>query len=209
MMWKSLLTCSLLLLLTIKSTLSYYVLVDAHSEECYFEKLTSGTKLLLTFEVIEGGFLDIDVRITGPDQKEVFRGDRESSGKTTFSAHMDGTYTLCFSNRMSTMTPKMVMFEIDIGDSPKLDMNTAGGSDNVTLHHNKLEELVAELSASLNNIKHEQEFMEVRERIHRAINDNTNSRVVMWSCFEAFILLAMAFGQVYYLKRFFEVRRVV
>jgi hypothetical protein len=69
--------------------------------------------------------------------------------------------------------------------------------------------------------------MEVRERIHRAsklfffkyifkifmflslVNENTNSRVVMWSCFEAFILLAMAFGQVYYLKRFFEVRRVV
>jgi hypothetical protein len=36
------------------------------------------------------------------------------------------------------------------------------------VHHNKLEELVAELSASLNNIKHEQEFMEVRERIHRS-----------------------------------------
>ena len=64
MAWKSLLACSLLLLLTIKSTLAYYVLVDAHSEECYFEKLTSGTKLLLTFEVIEGGFLDIDVRVS-------------------------------------------------------------------------------------------------------------------------------------------------
>ena len=36
------------------------------------------------------------------------------------------------------------------------------------VHHNKLEELVSELAASLNNIKHEQEFMEVRERIHRA-----------------------------------------
>ena len=36
------------------------------------------------------------------------------------------------------------------------------------MHHNKLEELVAELGAQLNNIKHEQEFMEVRERIHRA-----------------------------------------
>ena len=57
--------------------------------------------------------------------------------------------------------------------------------------------------------KHEQEYMEVRDRIHRAINDNTNSRVVMWSFFEAFVLVAMTVGQVYYLKRFFEVRRVV
>ena len=38
----------------------------------------------------------------------------------------------------------------------------------VLVHHNKLEELVSELSAALSNIKHEQEFMEVRERVHRA-----------------------------------------
>ena len=148
MAWKSLLTISFIVLLSLKSTLSYYVLVDAHSEECFFERLTSGTKLLLTFEVIEGGFLDIDIKvhrnsfislvyfsfiqIHGPDQKEIYRGDRESSGKTTFSAHMDGTYTLCFSNRMSTMTPKMIMFEMDVGDSPKLDMAAGGTADNVT-----------------------------------------------------------------------------
>lgn len=45
----------------------------------------------------------------------------------------------------------------------------------VLVHHNKLEELVAELSASLSNVKHEQEFMEVRERIHRA----SKSMIVM------------------------------
>jgi len=209
MNWNRFLFFSCILLLSWKNAAGYYILVDAHTDECFFEKMTSGTKLLLTFEVIEGGFLDIDVKITGPDQKEIYRGERESSGKTTFSAHMDGTYTLCFSNRMSTMTPKMVMFTMDLGDTPKLDAGAGATGENVTLHHNKLEELVAELSASLTNVKHEQEFMEVRERIHRAINENTNSRVVMWSCFEAFILLAMAFGQVYYLKRFFEVRRVV
>lgn len=41
------------------------------------------------------------------------------------------------------------------------------------------------------------------------VNDNTNSRVVWWSVFESFLLIAMTFGQIYYLKRFFEVKRVI
>ena len=41
------------------------------------------------------------------------------------------------------------------------------------------------------------------------VNDNTNSRVVWWAVFESFLLIAMTFGQIYYLKRFFEVRRVI
>ena len=42
-----------------------------------------------------------------------------------------------------------------------------------------------------------------------AVNDNTNSRVVWWSFFEAVLLVVMAVGQVYYLNRFFEVRAKV
>ena len=60
---KSLLVFSIAIFLLIKNASTYYILVDAHSEECFFERLTPGTKLLLTFEVIEGGFLDIDVKV--------------------------------------------------------------------------------------------------------------------------------------------------
>jgi hypothetical protein len=63
MVSKLLIILSFIALLSIQNVVSYYVLIDAHSEECFFEKLTSGTKLLLTFEVIEGGFLDIDVTV--------------------------------------------------------------------------------------------------------------------------------------------------
>ena len=81
--------------------------IDAHSEECFFDRVHAGTKMGLTFEVAEGGFLDIDVTITGPDHKVIHREERVSNGKYTFAAHMDGDYNYCFSNQMSTMTHKV------------------------------------------------------------------------------------------------------
>lgn len=69
--------------------------------------------------------------------------------------------------------------------------------------------MINTLSSSLRTVKHEQEYMSVRDRIHRNINESTNSRVVTWAFFEAMVLVIMVIGQVMYLKRFFEVRRVV
>nr|CAG4652155.1 EOG090X0D99 [Triops cancriformis] len=197
-----------LLLISFSSSIvqAYFVTVDAHAEECFFDKVTTGTKLGLMFEVAEGGFLDIDVKIIAPDGNVIYQGERESNGKYTFAAHMDGVFTYCFSNKMSTMTPKIVMFTMEVGETPIKDATVTGAEGNST-SHNKLEDMIKELSSALRSVKHEQDYMEVRERIHRAVNENTNSRVVLWSFFEAFVLVAMTVGQVYYLKRFFEVRR--
>ncbi|PSN56727.1 Transmembrane emp24 domain-containing protein [Blattella germanica] len=196
----------LLLISCLRVSYGYFITVDAHAEECFFDKVESGTKMGLMFEIAEGGFLDIDVKIVGPDGKIIYQGERETSGKYTFAAHMGGVYTYCFSNQMSTMTPKVVMFNMDIGESPKDQSGDASqGQDD----HNKLQEMIKELSTTLTGVKHEQDYMQVRDRIHRSINESTNSRVVLWSFFEALVLVAMTMGQVYYLKRFFEVRRVV
>ena len=45
--------------------------VDAHAEECFFDKVKTGTKMGLMFEVAEGGFLDIDVRIEGKGKNNI------------------------------------------------------------------------------------------------------------------------------------------
>ena len=45
---------------------AYFVSIDAHAEECFLERVPSGTKMGLIFEVAEGGFLDIDVEVRRP-----------------------------------------------------------------------------------------------------------------------------------------------
>lgn len=188
-------------------TSAFFIHVDANEEQCFFDRVVSGAKMGLMFEVSEGGFLDIDVKITGPDNKEIYKGERESTGKYIFAAHMDGVYTYCFSNQMSTMTPKVIMFSMEISPPGHTAAGPEGTDD--PAGSARLEEMVRELSNALTNVKHEQEYMEIRERVHRAINENTNQRVVLWAVFEALVLVSMTVGQIYYLKRFFEVRRVI
>lgn len=57
------------LLAVLSATASgYFVSIDAHAEECFYERVNSGTKMGLMFEVAEGGFLDIDVEVKYPTE---------------------------------------------------------------------------------------------------------------------------------------------
>ena len=104
------------LLFTCSCVQAYFISVDANSEECFFEQAQRGEKMTLTFEVAEGGFLDIDVNVIGPGGNSLYSGERESNGKFTLNADNDGVYKYCFGNKMSSMTPKMVMFSMEMGE---------------------------------------------------------------------------------------------
>ena len=108
--------------------------------------------------------MDIDVRIVAPDGKVMYNGEQESSGKFTFAAHTPGIYTYCFSNQKGTVTPKVVMFNMDIGAAPKpasAGDTAAGGAHEGDSENAKLDDMIKELSTSLWGVKTEQEYMEV------------------------------------------------
>lgn len=185
-----------------KQSGAYIITLDAHAEECFFESAVASTKLGFTFEVIEGGFYDIDVSIYDPDGNQIYQDPKASSGKYTIEANKDGHYKYCFSNKMSTVTPKVVMFNIET--ARHVQHKLSGAKD-----QEKMDEMMKELSTSLISVKHELEYLSVRDRIHRQINEATNSRVITWAWIELLIMLCVTISQVFYLKRFFEVRRVI
>ena len=155
--------------------------------------------MTLNFQVTGGGSLDIDVKITGPtDDVVVFTKQRDDAEMFTFAAPGAGTYQFCFSNAFSTVTAKQVGFTITVGDA--LTTNDLAKQEHLTA----LENSIMQVSEGLATIQNEQSFMRSRERAHRNTTENTNQAVLYWSIFEAVVLLAMSFGQIFYIKKSFE-----
>lgn len=130
---------------------------------------------------------------------------------------MDGRYTYCFSNEAWSANTKEVSFNVHgivyVPESeatqdpleregepqqatPTLDLNTD--------HRFLL--LVKQLSELLTAVKDEQSYIVMRERTHRNTAESTNARVKWWSVFQMGVLIGEGIFQVWWLKRFFEVK---
>lgn len=66
-----------------------------------------------------------------------------------------------------------------------------------------------DLNVGLKSVRDEQEYLLQREALHKEIAVKTNRRVMYWFVFQILLLCSIGYFQIYYLKRFFEVRRVV
>merc|ERR1712188_223081 len=132
-------------------------------------------------------------KILGPDDREIYQGKREKEGKYFFK--------FCFSNRMSTLTPKTVVMDIKVGKQ----MEQPG--DNFV--EDQLTPAIMQLADGISSIAAEEKYMRQREMVHRDTAESTNSRVLWWSILETVSLVAMSSFQIFYLRRSFEVRRPV
>lgn len=68
---------------------------------------------------------------------------------------------------------------------------------------------VRRLSELLAQVKDEQQYIVIRERTHRNTAESTNSRVKWWNLFVIGVVVGESLFQVWWLRRFFEVKRVV
>ncbi|MCJ1386285.1 p24 complex component [Xylographa soralifera] len=223
MLLPALSTCALLTTL-LGCALAHNIQMGAHSRECFHEELHKDDKMTVTFQVADrefggSGNLDIDffVRVStppgdlhpqkNPNSKYIQNPSggyqvhtrSVSTGDHSFEAPLDGKYLYCFSNEHWSASSKEVSFNVHgIVYVPEADAPS-----------DPLEAEVRQLSELLAQVKDEQSYIVVRERTHRNTAESTNGRVKWWSIFQLGVLIGEGVFQVWWLKRFFEVKRVV
>jgi len=155
--------------------------------------------MTVTYQVGEGGHLDIDFWLTDPEGTILTKHNRYSTGSTSITAEKDGRFEYCFSNQMSTMADKEVSFNVH-------GIIYISEDDDIVA---PVEREVRSLAIGLLTVKDEQEYIVVREKRHRDTAESTNDRVKWWSVLQAVVLFSVVAWQVYYLKSFFEVKRII
>ncbi|KAK4229135.1 emp24/gp25L/p24 family/GOLD-domain-containing protein [Podospora fimiseda] len=197
---KLLLSASVLL----SSVLAHNIQLPAHGRECFHESLHRDDKMTVTFQVGDrefgsAGNLDIDFWITNPVGQFEVNEKSISNGDFSFEAKHDGKYLYCFGNEHWGASSKEVSFNVhgivyvSEADAPQ----------------DPLEVEVRKLSELLERVKDEQSYIVVRERTHRNTAESTNSRVKWWNVFIIGVVIGESVFQVWWLRRFFEVKRVV
>lgn len=191
-----------LLLVAIVS--AHTVLLPPHGKQCFYENLKKNDELAISFQVgsrnpNNAEQFTIDFHIIGPTNKVERSVSELDHGDESIKATMDGKYQYCFSNERSSRVDLDVSFNvhgviyIDVND-PKSDT---------------LDYAISRLNQLTSDVKAEQNYLVIRERTHRNTAESTNSRVKWWSMFQIIVVALNSLFQIYFLKRFFEVRSVV
>ncbi|CAG8943835.1 unnamed protein product [Penicillium salamii] len=188
----------------ITAVTAHTIQLKAHSRECFHESLHRDDVMTVTFQVGDrefggSGNLEIDFWVEDPQRNRQYFKSAAPTDDYSFTALSDGKYTYCFSNEGWTSNSKEVSFNVHgIVYVPESEMSK-----------DPLETEVRKLTEVLSQVKDEQSYIVVRERVHRNTAESTNGRVKWWSMFQLMVVIAEGVFQVWWLKRFFEVKRVV
>ncbi|KAK6074645.1 endosomal p24b protein [Seiridium cupressi] len=185
-----------------QAVLGHNIQLPAHGRECFHEQLRKEDKMTVTFQVGDrefGSAGNLDIDFWNPAGLYETYQKTVSNGDFSFDARHDGKFTYCFGNEHWGANSKEVSFNVH-------------GIVYVAEHEadkDPLESEVRKLSELLESVKDEQSYIVVRERTHRNTAESTNSRVKWWNLFVIGMVIGESVFQVWWLRRFFEVKRVV
>ncbi|XP_035558724.1 transmembrane emp24 domain-containing protein 1 isoform X1 [Canis lupus familiaris] len=173
-------------------------LLPAGRKQCFYQSAPANASLETEYQVVIGGAgLDVDFTLESPQGVLLVSESRKADGVHTVEPTEAGDYKLCFDNSFSTISDKLVFFEL-IFDSLQDDEEVEGWAEAV-----EPEEM---LDVKMEDIKESIETMKTRlersiqmltllrafEARDRNLQEGNLERVNFWSAVNVAVLLLVA-----------------
>ncbi|KAG5650850.1 hypothetical protein H0H81_010765 [Sphagnurus paluster] len=166
-------------------------LLAANERLCFYADVDkAGEKIGFYFAVQSGGSFDIDFDIKDPNQKLLLAGERERQGDYVLTANTAGEYAFCFENDISTLTGKLVDFDIMVESEPRREAPAKPGQ--IADQTSALEESVFRLNGMLMNIKRLQKHFHTSENRGFDIVRSTQNRIFWYAILQTAGVIGMA-----------------
>jgi len=176
--------------------------IKDRTEQCFMEELKKDQESILEFQVVTGGKLDIDVLFTAPSGKELFTAQRSSYDQHDFIAEEDGVYKVCFSNKFSSLSHKVVYMDwlVELDDTKDLPIEGVYGDGPVT----KMDASAENIHSKLKKVRDYQTHHRLREANGRSFAESLFTKVHFWGFIQTLIMVFVSLGHVIVLRSFFS-----
>ncbi|KAI0781556.1 emp24/gp25L/p24 family/GOLD-domain-containing protein [Irpex lacteus] len=176
--------------------------IAANERLCFYADVDkAGEKLGFYFAVQSGGSFDIDYEVLDPNSRVLLDGQRERQGDYVLTANTVGEYSFCFENDMSTLTEKLIDFDIMVESEPRREPPAKQAQ--IADHTSALEESIFRLNGYMLNIKRTQKYFHTRENRGFDTVKSTLNRLFWYAVLETLGIIGMAVAQVHILETFF------
>uniref|UniRef100_A0A8D0FLH4 Transmembrane p24 trafficking protein 1 n=1 Tax=Strix occidentalis caurina TaxID=311401 RepID=A0A8D0FLH4_STROC len=194
--------------------------LPAGRRECFYQGAPGNASLEAEYQVIGGAGLDVDFSLESPSGLLLVSEYRRSDGAHTVEPTEAGDYKLCFDNSFSTISEKLVFFEL-IFDSAQEDdeeeeeeegdawVEAAEPEDTLDVKIEDIKESIETMRSRLERSIQMQTLLRAFEARDRNLQESNLGRVNFWSAVNLGVLVVVAFLQVYMLKSLFEDKRTV
>ncbi|RID71400.1 hypothetical protein BRARA_C03340 [Brassica rapa] len=190
-----------------------WLTIPSSGERCVYEMIQANVVVVGDYLCIDqdnvGFGPTIDIHVTSPNGKELYKKTNETHGQFAFTTSETGTYFACLSSHhdqshYTVNGTAIVSLDWKMGIRTK-DWDAVAKKqkiEGVELELRKSEERVNEISANII-------YLRVREAYMREVNDKTNKRVAQLSFMSLGLSITVSLFQVWHLKRFFLKKKLI
>lgn len=186
--------------------------LPAGRRECFYQPMPLKASLEIEYQVLDGAGLDIDFHLASPEGRTLVFEQRKSDGVHTVETEV-GDYMFCFDNTFSTISEKVIFFELILDNMGEQEQEQEDwkkyitGTDMLDMKLEDILESINSIKSRLSKSGHIQTLLRAFEARDRNIQESNFDRVNFWSMVNLVVMVVVSAIQVYMLKSLFEDKR--